>query len=189
MTAGRAAPLAQQREGPAVARVVRRSADEEFAEFVAANHGRLLHLADLLVGDRTIAEDLLQTVLIRTYLRWAKVRQENPLGYIRTALSNERTDLWRKGGARERSMPVPPDHALDDHAAEVVGRNAIQRSLAALTARERAVVVLRYYEDLSEAEIARTLRIAPGTVKSTCARALSKLRISPDLNPKLGERS
>lgn len=170
-------------------RTARRGAEEEFADFVAANQGRLLHLADLLIGDRPSAEDLLQTVLIRTYLRWAKVRQENPLGYVRAALSNARTDRWRRGGDRERAVATPPESALDDHAAQVVGRHAVQRSLAALTVRERAVVVLRYYEDLSEAEIARTLGIAPGTVKSTCARALSKLRISPDLNPHSGEPS
>ncbi len=162
-------------------RADRHCAETEFAEFVAANHARLLHLADLLIGDRGRAEDLLQTVLIRTYLRWSRVRQGNPLGYVRAALSNARTDWWRRGGGRERPTETPPDVVAPDNATEVVGRDAVQRSLAALTTRERAVVVLRYYEDLSEAEIAHTLGIAPGTVKSTCARALGKLRISPEL--------
>ena len=182
MTAGQlAAPLAS-REGAAVARVGRHSAEEEFAEFVAAHHARLLQLADLLIGDRTRAEDLLQTVLIRTYLRWSTVRQASPLGYVRTALTNARTDWWRRGAHRERPVAALPDvSAAPDHAGQVVGRDAIQRSLATLTTRERAVVVLRYFEDLSEAEIAATLGIAPGTVKSACARALTKLRVSPDL--------
>jgi len=161
--------------------VSRHGAEQEFAEFVAANYGRLVHLADLLIGDRNRAEDLLQTVLVRTYLRWSKVRQDNPLGYVRAGLSNARTDWWRRGGGRERSTAALPESAAPDHAADIVGRDAVQRSLAALTARERAVVVLRYYEDLSEADIARTLGIARGTVKSTCARALGKLRVSPEL--------
>ena len=75
-----------------------------------------------------------------------------------------------------------PDRAVDsDHAAEVVRTDAVQRALLGLTAKERAVVVLRYYEDLSEAQIAAALGVQPGTVKSTCARALAKLRVSADL--------
>jgi RNA polymerase sigma-70 factor (sigma-E family) len=156
--------------------------DEEFTAFVAANYGRLLHIADLLTGDRTRAEDLVQAVLIRTYLRWPSVRQGNPLAYVRTSLVNARTDWWRRS-SRERVAASPPvGGTVPDHAGAVVGRDAVQRALAVLSQRERAVVVLRFYEDLSEAEIAQMLRMAPGTVKSTCARALAKLRISPELD-------
>lgn len=182
MTPGQLAPPVNQRRGAVLARAGRRGAEEEFAEFVEANHSRLLHLADLLIGDRARAEDLLQTVLIRTYLRWSKVRQDNPIGYVRAALSNARTDWWRRGGGRERPTEKLPESVVPDVAAWVVDRDAVQRSLAALTARERAVVVLRYFEALSESEIAQTLGIAPGTVKSTSARALGKLRISPELS-------
>lgn len=157
------------------------SADQEFTAFVAANYNRLLHIADLVVCDRARAEDVVQAVLIRTYLRWPSIRQGNPLGYVRAGLVNARTDWWRRS-SRERVTADPPvSGAVADHAGTVVGRDAVQRALAVLSRRERAVVVLRFYEDLSEAEIARTLRIAPGTVKSTCARALAKLRISPEL--------
>jgi RNA polymerase sigma-70 factor (sigma-E family) len=157
-------------------------AEEEFTAFVAAFYGRLLHIADLLTGDRSRAEDLLQAVLIRTYLRWSSVRQGNPLAYVRTGLVNARTDWWRRS-SRERVAADPPvGGTVPDHAGTVVGRDAVQRALAVLSRRERAVVVLRFYEDLSEAEIALALRIAPGTVKSTCARALAKLRISPELD-------
>ncbi len=157
--------------------------DAEFGAFVAAHYGRLLHMADLLVGDRSKAEDLLQGVLVRTYRRWSRVRQDNPLGYVRAALANARTDLWRRGGRERPSGDLAePEHGLvPDHAGQVVGRDAVQRALSVLTALERTVIVIRFYEDLSEADIARTLDIAPGTVKSTCARALAKLRISPDL--------
>jgi len=162
----------------------RTSADDEFAAFVGANHARMLHVAELLTGDRGRAEDLLQNVLIRTYLRWSKIRQDNPLGYVRACLANARTDWWRRASWRERPTSVIPDIATEpDHAGPVVRRDAVLRALATLTARERAVIVLRFYEQLSEAEIARTLGIAPGTVKSTCARALTKLRISPELTP------
>jgi RNA polymerase sigma-70 factor (sigma-E family) len=158
------------------------SAEEEFTAFVAASYGRLLHIADLITGDGGRAEDLLQTVLARTYRRWSTVRQDNPLGYVRAGLVHARTDWWRRLSSRERPAAVLPDiHAVPDHAGQVVGRDAVQRALAVLTRRERAVVVLRFYEDLSEAEIARVLRIAPGTVKSACSRALAKLRISPEL--------
>lgn len=161
---------------------VRHAADAEFGAFVDGNYARLLHIADLLVGDRDRAEDLLQTVLVRTYLRWSKVRLDNPLSYVRTALANARTDSWRRGSLRERPVGEPPDaRSAPDHAGQVVGRDAVMRALAALTARERAVVVLRFYEDLSEVDIAHALGIAAGTVKSACARALSKLRVSPDL--------
>lgn len=161
-----------------------RSNDEEFATFVAANYGRLLHVAELVLGDRGRAEDALQSVLARTYVRWRKVRQANPLGYVRKGLVNAHIDWWRRGTFREQPTgDLPDDRAEPDHAGLVVGRDAVLRALTALTRRERTVVVLRFYEDLSEIEIARTLGVAPGTVKSTCARALTKLRISPELTP------
>jgi RNA polymerase sigma-70 factor (sigma-E family) len=166
----------------AVTGSARRAGDAEFGAFVGGNYARLLHIADLLVGDRGRAEDLLQTVLVRTYLRWSKVRLDNPLSYVRTALANARTDSWRRGSFREQPVGEAPESGFAaDHAGQVVGRDAVMRALAELTSRERTVVVLRFYEDLSEADIARTLGIAAGTVKSTCARALAKLRVSPDL--------
>ena len=155
--------------------------DEEFTAFVAADYGRLLHTADLIIGDAGRAEDLLQTVLARTYLRWGKVRQY-PFGYVRAGLVNARTDWWRRRSSREHpTASIPDAGAAADHAGLVVGRDAVQRALAVLTRRERTVVVLRFYEDMSEADIARVLGVAPGTVKSTCARALAKLRVCPDL--------
>jgi RNA polymerase sigma-70 factor (sigma-E family) len=176
---------ARQREErrAAVTAAPRRAADEEFTAFVKANYSRLRQVADLLCNGDGRAEDLLQTVLIRTYQRWSKVRQENPIGYVRAGLANARTDWWRRWSSRERPVATPPEtRAALDHAGHIVGRDVARRALALLTRRERAVIVLRFYEDLSEAEIAATLGIAPGTVKSTCVRALAKLRISPDLN-------
>ncbi len=174
---------------PATAVVAGRghSTEDEFTAFVTANYARLQHVADLITGDYGKAEDLLQTVLTRTYLRWGKVRQDNPLGYVRAGLINARTDWWRRRSSRERPTDALPDaRTAPDFSGQVVGRDAVHRALAQLTRRERAVVVLRFYEDLSEAEIARTLRMARGTVKSTCARALAKLRVSRELTDPTG---
>jgi len=156
-------------------------AEVEFTEFVSVHYDRLLHIADLIVGDRGRAEDLLQTVLVRTFLRWSAIDAAHRFGYVRAALVRGRIDWWRRLSSRERPVPVAADvHAVPDHAGLVADRDMVQRALSRLTRRERAVVVLRYYEDLSEAAIARELGLARGTVKSACARALGKLRVAPE---------
>lgn len=178
----------RKQRSPAATAMSSRAADEEFTTFVKANYSRLRQIADLLCDGDGRAEDLLQNVLIRTYLHWPKVRQENPIGYVRAGLANARIDWWRRWSSRERPVAKPPEtRTAVDHAGQIAGRDAVQRALAVLTRRERAVVILRFYEDLSEAEIAATLGIAPGTVKSTCARALAKLRISSDLDEPITE--
>lgn len=158
---------------------------EDFASFVAAHGRRLVHLAELLTGDRHVAEDLTQDVLARAFLRWDKVRRDDPYAYLRRALINARTDRWR------RRVPVPveqvPQEVVPDHAAGVADRDRVLRALRELTDRERGVVALRFYEDLSEAETAHVLGVAVGTVKSTTARALGKLRQHPALADSLME--
>jgi RNA polymerase sigma-70 factor (sigma-E family) len=153
--------------------------DEDFGRFVTACGGRLLHAADLLTGDRSRAEDLVQHALERAWLRWPRIRDGNPEAYVRRTMLNAYLDWWRRrrwrelpedaGGGADR--PSQPDHAVD-----VARRDAVQRALSALTARERAVVVLRFWCDLTEAQIAAELRVRPGTVKSTLARATERLR-------------
>ncbi|MBO2452417.1 SigE family RNA polymerase sigma factor [Actinomadura barringtoniae] len=160
------------------------TADEEFTTFVEGASRSLLHAADLLTGDRARAEDLVQNALARTYSHWAKVRRGNPEGYVRRAMLNNYLDWWRR--VRWRELPftanvTPPPS--DDHATDLARRDAVQRALAVLTRRERAVVVLRYWFDLSEVQIAEELGIAPGTVKSTAHRALQRLRQSRHLLP------
>lgn len=158
--------------------------DEEFTLFVEGTSRSLLHAADLLTGDRARAEDLVQHALARTYSHWSRVRSGNPEAYVRRAMLNSYLDWWRR--VRRRELPIagndtgPP---LADHAVEVARRDAVQRALAMLTRRERAVVVLRYWFDLSETQIAEELNIAPGTVKSTANRALQRLRRSQHLLP------
>jgi RNA polymerase sigma-70 factor (sigma-E family) len=157
-------------------------AERDFETFVQVNAHRLVHAATLLTGDRGRGEDLVQNVLARTYRNWHRIRHEDPLGYVRRGLVNSHRDWWRRKPSHERPSAYFPDHrAIDDPATEHARRDAVLRALAGLTKRERAVVVLRYYEDLTEAEIARVLDIAAGTVKSTANRALGKLRVSPHL--------
>jgi RNA polymerase sigma-70 factor (sigma-E family) len=154
--------------------------DDAFTAFVHQNHRRLLHTAELLTGDRGRAEDLLQTVLVRAYQRWSRIAQDNPVGYLRAALVNAHTDWWRRRSSWERPVAAPAEHlATADPTGRVAGRDAVLRALAPLTRRERAVIVLRFYEDLTVPQIADVLRIPAGTVKSTCARALAKLAGGP----------
>lgn len=153
--------------------------DQDFSEFVTACGGRLLHAADLLTGDHARAEDLVQHALERAWLRWPRLRDGNPEGYVRRTMLNAYLDWWRR--LRWRELPEDAGGATHrqgrpDHAVDVARRDAVQRALRALTARERAVVVLRFWCDLSEAQIAAELRVKPGTVKSTVARATTKLR-------------
>jgi RNA polymerase sigma-70 factor (sigma-E family) len=160
----------------------RRRADDEFTAFVHENHRRLLRTAELLTGDRGRAEDILQTVLVRAYQRWGRIAQDNPVGYVRAGLVNAHTDWWRRRSSWERPVAAPPEHLVTtDPTGAVAGRHAVLRALAPLTRRERAVIVLRFYEDLTVPQIADVLHIPAGTVKSTCARALAKLRLSPEL--------
>jgi RNA polymerase sigma-70 factor (sigma-E family) len=155
---------------------------ETFDGFVAAQSRRLLHTAELLVGPSD-AEDLVQSVLMRMYRRWSKIRQQDPVGYARRSLVNAAVDRSRRGWVKEVLVDSVPEGVQSghDHGLMNADRDSVLRALSGLTARERAVVVLAYYDDLSEAQIAADLEIAPGTVKSTRSRALSKLRVSDHL--------
>jgi RNA polymerase sigma-70 factor (sigma-E family) len=162
--------------------------DEHFNDFVAAHSRRMLHVAELLVGP-TDAEDLVQGVLLRMYGRWAKIEQQDPMGYARRALANAATDRWRRRRFTEVLVAAVPDGAAGSHGPADLSadHDSLLRALAGLTPKERAVVVLRYFEDLREDQIAADLGIAVGTVKSTQSRALSKLRVSQHLDNTLEE--
>ena len=153
-----------------------------FDRFVAAQSRRMLHAAELLVG-RGDAEDLVQGVLMRMYLRWPKIKQQDPLGYGRRCLVNAAIDRSRRRMLREVLVESVPEQVPSDqfHGHMNADRDSVLRALGGLTPRERAVVVLGYYEDLSESQIAADLGIAAGTVKSTRSRALLKLRVSDHL--------
>lgn len=154
-----------------------RPTDAEFTEFVNAAWPRLYRVAWLLLGDHGLAEDLVQTTLAKTYASWHQIRDAGAAGvYARTILVNTATSWFRRRSwRRELATDVLPEQA-DEHDAST-GPD-LARALADLPARQRAVVVLRFYEDLDVAETARVLEISPGTVKSQTFHALSKLRVS-----------
>lgn len=157
--------------------------DESFVRFVSECGPRLYRVAFLLTGKTPAAEDLYQAALTRSYTAWRRVRQEDAYRYVRRVLVNLHTDWWRTPRTwRERPMAALPDHAgADDPATAVVDRERVSQALQVLTRRERAVIVLRYFVDLSERDTATELGVTAGTVKSTTARALAKLRLSPAL--------
>jgi RNA polymerase sigma-70 factor (sigma-E family) len=154
--------------------------DEDFVEFVQASSPGLLRAAYLLTGDRHVAEDAAQTALVRTYAAWSRVRREDAFAYARRVLVNHVTDRWRRKLREYATGTLPDQAAKTDIAEEVALRQWLIGALAALTGRERAVIIMRYYFDLPEASVAYELRISNGTVKSTSARALAKLRIAAD---------
>jgi RNA polymerase sigma-70 factor (sigma-E family) len=173
-------------------------ADEDFAEFAAASYGGLRHAAWLLTGDRHSAEDAAQTALVRTYAAWSRVRRDDAYAYARKVLVNHVTDRWRRRG-REYPVGELPERGLidgrgsPDPADEVALRHWLTGALATLTAKERAVVVMRYLFDQPEAAVAKDLGVTVGTVKSTSSRALAKLRVRAeditDIQPVGGRQS
>ncbi|WP_320065696.1 SigE family RNA polymerase sigma factor [Micromonospora sp. RTGN7] len=151
--------------------------EEEFREFVAARSGALLRTAYLLTGDWATAEDLLQTALTKTYLackRLGGIEAIEP--YARRVMVNTSTSWWRRRWHGERPTEVLPERAGVDQMEQQLDRDVLWRHLRALPSRQRAVLVLRFYEDMSEAQTAALLEISPGTVKSQTSRALATLR-------------
>jgi RNA polymerase sigma-70 factor (sigma-E family) len=151
--------------------------EAQFREFVSARSAALLRLAYLVSGDMNLAEDLLQTTLTRTYLAWRRLDGIDSLdAYTRRVLLNTATSWWRRRWRGERPTLVIPERPVSDRADQMAERDAMWRLLGRLPARQRAVLVLRYYEDLSEADIALHLGLSVGTVKSHASRALATLR-------------
>ncbi|MCD4535712.1 SigE family RNA polymerase sigma factor [Nocardioides sp. cx-169] len=164
----------------------RSARDEEFSAYLDARQPQLLRTAYLLTGDRHQAEDVLQTSLAKLYLAWDKVRDRGSVdAYVRRIMVNENNSLWRRGWKRrEFAAETIPDHAISDAYDEGLS-SALWDVVQTLPQKARAVVVLRYYEQLTEAETADVLGISIGTVKSQCSRALAALRdrVPSDLSP------
>ncbi|MER7331476.1 MULTISPECIES: SigE family RNA polymerase sigma factor [unclassified Micromonospora] len=149
-----------------------------FEEFVTARGAALLRFALMLTGDRHQAEDLVQSVLAKAYVRWARVAgMSRPEAYLKRVLVNENLRWWRRLSSRELPVAAPADGAAGpDDAGSHAARDAAWALLRRLPRRQRAVLVLRYYEDLSDTQIAEVLGCAPATVRSQAARALATLR-------------
>ncbi|MBP0453155.1 MULTISPECIES: SigE family RNA polymerase sigma factor [unclassified Kitasatospora] len=154
-----------------------RDATPDFEEFVAARSPRLLRVAWLLTGDPHLAEDLLQTALAKVWPKWEKISIEHPEAYVRRVLVNAHVSWWRRrwhGELPHGELPEPPTDA--DPFEDVVLGQVVAAAVRALPPRQRAVVVLRYFEDLSVEETAEALGCSTGTVKSQTHRALLALR-------------
>ncbi len=168
--------------------------DADFTAYLEARQGRLLRTAYLLTGDQHQAEDLLQTSLAKLYLSWDKVRDRGSIdGYARRIMVNENSSSWRRPWRRrERATDfsddgAPPGPPVRHEYDEGVGA-AVWQIVQTLPRRARAVVVLRYYEQLTEAETAEVLGISVGTVKSQTARAMASLRERTPATLRPGDR-
>jgi RNA polymerase sigma-70 factor (sigma-E family) len=152
---------------------------DDFAEFVAARSGALLRTAYLLTGSHQDAEDLVQSALIKAVPKWGRLREHEP--YVRRILVNESISRWRRRRWRETSADRLDERPARD--VDVDDAIVLRDALAQLAPRQRAVIVLRYFDDLTEAQTADALGIAVGTVKSQARDALVRLRtLVPDLD-------
>jgi len=153
-----------------------------FDAFVRARTPALLRTAYLLTGDQHLAEDLVQSALARTHLHWRKIGQHGAEAYTRKIMYNLQVSLWRRRRVAEITPARPPERPSGSHDDSAVTRLVLRRALLRLTARQRAVLVLRFFDDLTEMETARLLQVSVGTVKSQTSKALAKLReVAPEL--------
>jgi RNA polymerase sigma-70 factor (sigma-E family) len=152
-----------------------------FADFVRTRAGSLYRYGYLLTGNAHDADDLVQDALIRLRHRWSQLDTDDPVAYVRKTMGRLHISAWRR--RREQPFAAVPVEARADDGLDRVDRagldDAIWNALRALPPRQRAVIVLRYYEHLSDAEIADTLGISRGTIRSQASRALDKLRAAP----------
>ena len=156
--------------------------DPAFRDYVRERSRALLRTAYLLTGNRADAEDLVQSALAKTYLAWDRIEDRAALdGYVRRAMVNTHISWWRRRRVEEYPTDEVPDQAVADHAVSSDIQEALRRAVDRLPQRMRAAVTLRFYEDMTEAEIAEVLGISLGTVKSTVSRAVAKLRIDAEL--------
>ncbi|WP_328939665.1 SigE family RNA polymerase sigma factor [Streptomyces tauricus] len=157
---------------------------ERFRDYVESRWSTLLRLANLLTGgDRHEAEDLVQTALMKALSRWRHI--EDPEGYVRKVMYRQQISRWRlRRPHREPTFATPPaDFGVADGTSAADLRITVGRALARLTPRQRTMLVLRYFEDLSETEVAAALGCSVGTVRSTTHRSLARLRrLAPELN-------
>jgi RNA polymerase sigma-70 factor (sigma-E family) len=154
-----------------------------FREYVHARETALLRMAFMLTGNRADAEDLVQAALAKTYLAWDRIQDRAALdNYVRRAIMNTHISWWRRRKLEEYPTDELPDQAVADHAGESDMAEVVRRALDRLPQRMRTAVMLRYFEDMTEPEIATALGVSLGTVKSTVSRAVAKLRIDAELD-------
>jgi RNA polymerase sigma-70 factor (sigma-E family) len=164
-----------------------------FEEYVRTRGAALVRLARLISRDPGIAEDLVQEVLGRVYPRWSKIlRSDDPDVYLRRMLVNANISRWRRRSAREAVGAIPDRPDRTDVSSDVAERDVLWRLIVALPDRQRATVVLRYYEDLDDARIGEILGCSASTVRTNAMRAMTTLRARLDATARsidLGKRS
>jgi RNA polymerase sigma-70 factor (sigma-E family) len=160
---------------------------DDFEAYVAAAWPRLLRSAWLLTGDWHKAEDLVQTVLARVYDRWGRIRDGAPDAYLRKMLATTYLSWWRRRWRGELPSAEPPERGQFDIGDDVDLRAVLAQALRSLPRQQRAVLMLRYHADLTEAATAEALGIGVGTVKSYHARAIVALRNQPAIEALLSE--
>lgn len=154
----------------------------DFDEFVLARGAALLRTAYLLTGDRHLAEDLVQAALAKTYRHWKRVRGGAPEAYVRQAMVRENISWWRRRRVVETPVADVPERAVSGVGPDVDRRVSLDAALRQLSRQQRAVLVLRYYDDLTERQAADALGCGVGTVKTQAHRALKRLReLAPEL--------
>jgi RNA polymerase sigma-70 factor (sigma-E family) len=156
--------------------------DGEFREFMRARWPVMVRLAYGLTGDQGHAEDVAQAAFARAYASWPRVKRAgDPDAYVRQIVINQNRNRFRRHRVTERLTDSPPEPAAADAVRECDERSALVAALQRLGPRQRAVVVLRYWLDLTETEAAAALNCSVGTVKSQASRALATLRQSTEL--------
>jgi RNA polymerase sigma-70 factor (sigma-E family) len=151
--------------------------DQRLADYVGGQWPALVRYATVLCGNANEGEELVQSALVRVALRWPFVRdKDNPDGYVRRAVLHGYLNTWRRVRSRETPVADLPEPAGNDSTAVVVDLVTVRAALGALTPKQRAVVVLRYLDDLSERETAQLLGCSTGTVKSQLSKGLARMR-------------
>lgn len=158
--------------------------EHAFRDYVRGRGRALLRTAYLLTGNLADAEDLVQSALAKTYLARNRIVDRGALdSYVRRAMVNTQISWWRRRRLEEFPTDEIPDQAAADYPVSTDLQESLRRAIDRLPQRMRAAVMLRYYEDMTEAEVAEVLGVSLGTVKSTVSRAVAKLRIDGELQP------
>jgi RNA polymerase sigma-70 factor (sigma-E family) len=183
-TSGAARPARRHSAHAVPVAVPEPRASPDFRDYVRTRRRALLRTAYLLTGNLADAEDLVQSALAKTYFAWDRIEDRGALdGYVRRAIVNTHISWWRRRRVQEYPTDELPDQAVADHASSSDLHETLREAVDRLPERMRAAVMLRYYADMTEAEVAEVLGVTLGTVKSTVARAVAKLRIDAHLWP------
>ena len=149
-------------------------APDDFVAWVSGAQGPLLRSAFLVAGSEAMADDLVQEAMIKVAARWSRLRTENPTAYARTIIHRDHVSWWRR--RRETLVADDPEPSTTYDEDLVERQLLVREALDRLTSRQRAVIVLRYFDDLTERETAEILGVTVGTVKSQASAALRRLR-------------